>query len=272
MKYKGFIKNKFCQFTKNIPISIEEKIGRNIYKVNNHPLGIIKNKMINFFKDDNIIKSKYSSNANFSVFEDFHPKVSLEQNFYNLLVEKNHEVVSPKNTYYWDENNVLRTHMTAHDFELIKSGEQAFISIGDVYRRDSIDSTHYPVFHQIDGVRVFDGENITTDYTIQELKFVLEALNKYLFGDVRFRWIEAYFPFTDPSYELEIFFNDKWLEVLGCGILRDPIIDNAGLDSKKSKAWAFGIGIERLAMILFDIKDIRTFWSKDERFLMQSKI
>jgi phenylalanyl-tRNA synthetase alpha chain len=96
-------------------------------------------------------------------------------------------------------------------------------------------------------------------------------LYRHLFGDVQFRWVDAYFPFTEPSFELEIFFNGNWLEVLGCGILRDKIIDNTGLDSKKQVAWAFGIGLERLAMILFDIKDIRLFWTQDRRFLNQFK-
>jgi phenylalanyl-tRNA synthetase alpha chain len=97
----------------------------------------------------------------------------------------------------------------------------------------------------------------------------LENLNKHLFGDVKFRWVDAYFPFTEPSNELEIFFNEDWLEVLGCGLLREGILKNAGLDPDKYIAWAFGIGLERLAMKLFEIKDIRLFWTKDPRFLSQ---
>ena len=271
MKFKGFIKFNISCFTRNIPKNIEEKIGANIYKIKNHPMNILKNKIINFIESDNIIKSKNGEVVKFDIYQDFHPKVTLDQNFFNLLVDKDHEVVSPKNTYYWDENHVLRTHMTAHDFELLKEGRKSFISIGDVYRRDTIDSTHYPIFHQMDGVRMFEGENVTTQQVSEDLQFILESLNRHLFGDVKFRWVDAYFPFTEPSYELEIFFNGKWMEVLGCGILRDKIIDNAGLDSKKMKAWAFGIGLERLAMRLFDIKDIRLFWTKDERFLNQFK-
>jgi phenylalanyl-tRNA synthetase alpha chain len=83
--------------------------------------------------------------------------------------------------------------------------------------------------------------------------------------------VDAYFPFTEPSFELEIYFNGNWLEVLGCGILRDKIINNCGIQSNDNIAWAFGIGLERLAMVLFDIKDIRLFWTKDKRFLNQFK-
>jgi phenylalanyl-tRNA synthetase alpha chain len=81
------------------------------------------------------------------------------------------------------------------------------------------------------------------------------------------RWVDAYFPFTDPSLELEILYNGKWLEVLGCGVIQQKILDSSGLQGRVG--WAFGLGLERLAMVLFDIPDIRLFWSKDERFLSQ---
>jgi phenylalanyl-tRNA synthetase alpha chain len=85
------------------------------------------------------------------------------------------------------------------------------------------------------------------------------------------RWVDAYFPFTEPSLELEIFFNNNWLEVLGCGVLRDRVVEKSGKDSNQIKGWAFGIGLERLAMKLFNIPDIRLFWSNDDRFLKQFK-
>ena len=83
------------------------------------------------------------------------------------------------------------------------------------------------------------------------------------------RWVECTFPFTDPSIELEIFFNNNWLEVLGCGVLKDGVVEKSGKNSEKLKGWAFGIGLERLAMKLFSINDIRLFWSKEKRFLSQ---
>jgi phenylalanyl-tRNA synthetase alpha chain len=277
---KLFYKFQKLTFTiRNTSKPIEEKIGANIYKIPNHPLCILKNKIYQFFKNPNSLKSKIG-NPSFIIHEDFHPIVTAKENFYDLLVEKDNDTVSPKNTYYWDEDHVLRTHMTAHDVQLLRNGEKEFISIGDVYRRDSIDSTHYPIFHQMDGVRLFNKAELLTysgstadptQIAVDDLKYILEGLNGHLFGDVKFRWVDAYFPFTEPSYELEIFYNGAWLELLGCGILRDKIIDNSGLDSRKQIAWAFGMGLDRLAMKMFDIKDIRLFWTKDKRFSDQFK-
>jgi len=144
----------------------------------------------------------------------------------------------------------------------------------DFYRRDEIDSSHYPIFHQMEGVRMFSDEDfhgagVTTPE--QKLKFVeddlkngLEGMVRELFGDVEMRWGDDYFPFTDPSFELEIYFNDEWLEVLGCGVVHKDIVKAVGRGDQPG--WAFGLGLERLAMVLFSIPDIRLFWSKDDRF------
>lgn len=98
---------------------------------------------------------------------------------------------------------------------------------------------------------------------------MLTGLAKYLFGDVEIRWREDYFPFTEPSFELDVFFNGDWMEVLGCGVIHNDVMNNAGKGDQVG--WAFGMGLERLAMVLFDIPDIRLFWSKDERFISQFK-
>jgi len=142
-------------------------------------------------------------------------------------------------------------------------------------RRDEIDSSHYPVFHQMEGVKMFNEDELfgcdSDDDVIrlveQDLKKGLEGLAKELFGDVEMRWVDAYFPFTDPSYELEIFFGGEWLEVLGCGVIHREIVESSGRG--KQPGWAFGLGLERLAMVLFSIPDIRLFWSEDERFHSQ---
>lgn len=99
----------------------------------------------------------------------------------------------------------------------------------------------------------------------------MENLAKHLFGNVEAKWIDEFFPFTDPSLELEIFFNDEWVEVLGCGVILDGVMLNAGRDINKEVGWAFGLGLERWAMKLFEIGDIRMFWSQDPRFLDQFK-
>lgn len=125
------------------------------------------------------------------------------------------------------------------------------------------------------GVRLFEeaewkaaGKDATT-HCADELKSTLEGLAKHLFGEVQIRWVDAYFPFTEPSFEMEIYFNGQWMEVLGCGVMQQQILDGAGGVGKR--AWAFGLGLERLAMVLFNIPDIRLFWTADERFTKQFK-
>ncbi|CAG9813276.1 unnamed protein product [Phaedon cochleariae] len=189
--------------------------------------------------------------------------------------------------------------MTAHQSELIQAGLNNFLMIGDVYRRDEIDRTHYPVFHQVDVVRlktreeifinnenlhIFEEGNNTSftgdqekqsHHTLEavklmeyELKGTLVELAKCLFGeDVKYQWVDAYFPFTLPSWELEIFHDNDWMELLGCGIMHQKILSNVGVTDKIG--WAFGLGLERIAMCLYKIPDIRLFWSKDSGFLNQ---
>ncbi|CAM9471763.1 unnamed protein product [Discosporangium mesarthrocarpum] len=127
----------------------------------------------------------------------------------------------------------------------------------------------------MEGVRVFRDEEISSDTDAtrkvatarQDLKNGLEGLARHLFGDVEMRWVDAYFPFTTASTELEILFRGEWMEVLGCGVIEDKVMKNAGRQGEVG--WAFGLGLERLAMVLFSIPDIRLFWSDDERFINQ---
>jgi phenylalanyl-tRNA synthetase alpha chain len=192
----------------------------------------------------------------------------LESCFDDLRVGKDHVSRKPSDTYYLNENTVLRTHTSAHQTHFISSGIKAFLCTGDVYRRDEIDSSHYPIFHQMEGVRIFDDNDFPKGISIidskkiieDDLKNILTGLAKHLFGNVEMRWRNDYFPFTEPSFELEILFNGDWLEVLGCGVIHDEVMNNSGKPNKYG--WAFGLGLERLAMILFDIPDIRLFWSK----------
>jgi phenylalanyl-tRNA synthetase alpha chain len=150
---------------------------------------------------------------------------------------------------------------------LLKARRDPFLVIGDVYRRDAIDRTHYPVFHQCEGVKVFPPGTPVAEVE-KDLKMQLERLCRSLFGaEAEMRWVDAYFPFTEPSFELEVFFDGKWLECLGCGVIHRDVLKNAGRGNEVG--WAFGLGLERLAMVLFGIPDIRLFWSSDARFLKQ---
>jgi len=254
----------------NVPPSIAARVGTNLHLEPNHPLNTIKNIIEGFWQ-------KRSLSLDFVMKSGLHPVVTTEDNFDALLIQPDHVSRSKSDTYYLDKNTVLRTHTSAHQTTLLKSGIDRFLVTGDVYRRDEIDSSHYPIFHQMDGVKMFtETELLEAGATTpsekisiveQDLKSALEELARELFGDVKMRWVDAYFPFTDPSYELEIYFNDEWLEVLGCGVVHRDIVKAVGREDRVG--WAFGLGLERLAMVLFSIPDIRLFWSKDERFHSQ---
>jgi phenylalanyl-tRNA synthetase alpha chain len=239
-------RSNFC----NIPVSIDKKISKDLYKQIDHPIYIICK-----------ILKKYFSEKKYIVFEDLPKYVSTKNNFDDLLIPKNHCTRNKTDTYYLNESTVLRTHMTSHSAELL-SEHDSFITIGDVYRKDEIDKCHYPIFHQLDGVQKVP---IGTD-PVQLLKSELSSLVEYLFPKCEYRFNSDYFPFTNPSYEVEVFYNGKWLEILGCGIFHKEITKNMDHDYI-----AFGLGIDRLAMIFFEIPDIRLFWSDSEKFLTQFK-
>ncbi|CAI7781142.1 unnamed protein product [Closterium sp. NIES-54] len=253
--------------TNNVPDTIFAKIGARLHTRADHPLSIIRSEIHQYFD------SAYDNS--FLKFDHLAPIVATSSNFDDLLIPTDHVSRSYNDTYYIDGSTVLRTHTSAHQAQLLRDGHTHFLVTGDVYRRDAIDATHYPVFHQMEGFRVFSPTELAaaggdpTEFVAAQLKQALEGLARHLFGDVEMRWVDTYFPFTNPSFELEIFFQGQWLEVLGCGVTEQQILDNCGLAG--SKAWAFGLGLERLAMVLFDIPDIRLFWSNDDRFLTQFK-
>lgn len=282
----------------NITEKICSFLGRNIYLQPDHPLSLVRQRIVNY-----IYKAFVNRKGNplFSVHENLSPIVSIQQNFETLLIPKDHPSRQKSDCYYINKDYLLRAHMTAFQSELMKSGFNDFLMIGDVYRRDEIDRTHYPVFHQIDAVRLrsktqlfhndedlnlFETGNNTaftgsqekqTCHSLEavklmeyELKNTLIGLARELFGkDIKYRWIDTYFPFTQPSWELEVFYNDNWLELLGCGIMKQSILTNSGVFDKVG--WAFGLGLERIAMFLYKIPDIRLFWSTDSGFLNQFK-
>lgn len=238
-------------FKSNITDGIRDRMNRNLHNTVNHPLEIIKRIIYDYF------------GASYKRFDNLNPTVKIEENFDKLLIPKDHPARATSDTYYVDENRVLRTHTSAHQNELMEQGHKQFLVTGDVYRKDEIDSSHYPVFHQMEGVRVLEnGEDAE-----QELLKTLTGLVSHLFPGHEYRVKDDYFPFTDPSIEIEVKFGEDWLEILGGGVVQKQILANCGLEGKS--AWAFGLGLERLAMILFKIPDIRYFWTSDSRFIKQ---
>lgn len=292
---KTYITDNFT----NIPRNIVNRLNSpKLFLNNSHPIGILSN----------LITEQFPA---FRVFNQLSPIVPVRENFDALLFPPDHPGRLPTDTYYINKDYVLRTHNTAHDSQILKQYNpnntrmdlQKFFVIGDVYRRDEIDSSHYPAFHQLDAVKVFnDAEEArkTTshqssisnddkdllDESLEEVQPFHQDSIEYLrdvTNDLRFslnkmvsgvlsnnfpvRWVKTTFPFTSPSWEMEVYYEDKWLEICGCGILKQEILDSAGLKGKIG--WAFGLGLERLAMPLFQIPDIRLFWSTDERFSQQ---
>ncbi len=240
----------------NVPLHIVNRIlspKPKLYQTPPHPLHTIKKRIEDFF-------------PSFDAKDSLSPVVSTQANFDSLLIPPDHVSRSRSDTYYVNDMTCLRTHTSAHQSQLLKEGYTQFLCTGDVYRRDDIDKSHYPIFHQMEGVKVFES-NVSDNEILEDLKSHLERLAQHLFGPVECRWVDEYFPFTHPSLELEIWYQDDWLEVLGCGVMQPKILNEAGLVGKKG--WAFGLGLERLAMVLFQIPDIRLFWSEDERFWNQ---
>lgn len=238
----------------NIPPSIMAKVGQNLHLRKDHPICTMKNLVARQF-------------TGFELMDDISPLCSVEDNFDSLLIPQDHSSRNSSDTYYATPTTVLRTHTSAHQVEALKSGRRQFLIAGDVYRKDEIDATHYPVFHQIEGVKIMDGsthKDVVIEDMMRHINKALWALfpNMDASGPL---WKPDYFPFTNPSWEVSV--GD--LEVLGCGVIQPKVLANASLEGVTG--WAFGMGLERLAMRMFSVPDIRLFWSQDERFTSQFK-
>ena len=284
----------------NVTPYIENLVGRGLHRAEAHPLGIIKAKIEEYFQG--------LDGPAFEIVDDLDPLVQAQACFDDLLIPKDHPGRLPSDTYYVSRPGgrevsastdvLLRTHTSAHQSQLLRDGKEAFLCTGDVYRRDEIDASHFPAFHQMEGVKLFPPADVGGAMTREEwlaspgceliakdLKKTLEGLCDHLFGDCEKRWIDEcaagvaranaallrpichtsfattstttasrYFPFTEPSFELEIYYNGDWMEVLGCGVIHSGVLENVGLSDRHG--WAFGLGLERLAMVLFSIPDV----------------
>ena len=251
----------------NITPSIVSKTFLRLHTQPSHPLSILRT----------LIEAHFPDYAHLSSLS---PIVSPFKNFDELSFPKDHPGRSITDSYYINKDLMLRTHTSAHEVEVFGRGETKWLLTADVYRRDEIDGSHYPVFHQMEGARLFSADasgmkeveednarlsrhlsrsdiiiedipNITPSNPCQishdpqhselvavNLKLALNNLILALFGGasgasstnpLRVRWIEAYFPFTSPSFEVEVFFRGKWLEILGSGVVRQATLDTASL-------------------------------------------
>lgn len=204
--------------------------------------------------------------------------VGLHETFDLFNFAPDHPARRPSDTYFVTEDRILRTHTTVLWYyylgrpeirqRLEREGEIGALSHGKVYRKDEIDARHFPVFHQIDGLYLCskDKKNVGR----QDLVDVLVRMAKAVFGEgIEWRVNDDKFPYTDPSVEMEIMFRGKWMEILGAGVVLPAVLKNLGVDPDKYNGWAFGPGIERLAMIAKGIQDIRILWSQDQRITAQ---
>jgi len=198
------------------------------------------------------------------------PEIESEEfNFEMLNIKKSHPARQMHDTFYVEnKSNVLRTHTSPVQIRsMLKSKPPlAFTSAGKVYRKDD-DATHLPMFHQVEGIYV--DENVT----FANLKDLIHQILHNLFGkDVEIRFRPSYFPFTEPSAEVDILSeNGKWLEILGCGIVNPLVLNNCNIDSEKYSGLAFGLGVERIAMLQYGVNDIRDFYKSNLDFLSQFK-
>ncbi|MBL1210591.1 phenylalanine--tRNA ligase subunit alpha [Geminocystis sp. GBBB08] len=193
----------------------------------------------------------------------------IESDYYNftaLNTPEDHPARDMQDTFYFEDGSLLRTHTSSVQIRYMENNEPPLriIAPGRVYRRDTVDATHSAVFHQIEILAIDKG------LTFSDLKGTIKEFLRQIFGDdlpTLFR--ASYFPFTEPSAEVDVQWQGKWLEVLGCGMVDPNVLKAVGYDPEVYSGFAAGLGVERFAMILHKIDDIRRLYNSDLRFLQQ---
>ncbi len=234
-----------------------------------HPISIVKNKIIDIF-----------SRVGFNVSEG--PEIEDDwHNFTALNLPEHHPARDMQDTFFVQTNPdiLLRTHTSSVQVRYMENNTPPIrtISPGRVFRNEAISARSHCVFHQVEGLY------IDTDVSFADLKQTLLYFTKELFGKSKIRLRPSYFPFTEPSAEVDIYWGlnseadyritkgTGWLEIMGCGMVDPNVLKNCGIDTSVYSGYAFGMGIERIAMLLYQIEDIRMFYENDIRFLEQFK-
>ncbi|OGS94827.1 MAG: phenylalanine--tRNA ligase subunit alpha [Gallionellales bacterium RIFCSPLOWO2_12_FULL_57_18] len=193
----------------------------------------------------------------------------IERDFYNftaLNIPENHPARAMHDTFYIDPQHVLRTHTSPVQVRYMEANQPPLkiISSGRVYRVDS-DATHSPMFHQVEGLWVDE------EISFANLKGVVQDFLQRFFerDDLQVRFRPSFFPFTEPSAEMDMSWNGGWLEIGGCGMVHPNVLKHVNIDSEKYLGFAFGLGVERLAMLRYGVNDLRQFYESDLRFLKQ---
>jgi phenylalanyl-tRNA synthetase alpha chain len=234
-----------------------------------HPISIVRNKIIDIFK-----RIGFTISDGPEIEDDWH-------NFTALNLPEYHPARDMQDTFFIekDPDMLLRTHTSSVQVRYMESHRPPIrtISPGRVFRNEDISARSHCIFHQVEGLY------IDTDVSFADLKQTLLYFTKEMFGKSKIRLRPSYFPFTEPSAEVDIYWGLEtetdhritkgtgWLEIMGCGMVDPNVLSNTGIDSEVYTGYAFGMGIERIAMLLYQIPDIRMFYENDIRFLEQFK-
>jgi phenylalanyl-tRNA synthetase alpha chain len=228
--------------------------GRGLSRGGRHPVSRTAARVERIFRN-----AGFGVRSGPEIEDDFH-------NFTALNIPENHPARAMHDTFYFPGGNLLRTHTSPVQIRsMVEEGVPIrIIAPGRVYRCDS-DQTHTPMFHQVEGLVVDRG------ISFANLKAVLHQFVENFFErDAELRFRASFFPFTEPSAEVDVLWSEgKWLEILGCGMVHPNVLQNAGIDPQEFTGYAFGMGIERLAMLRYGVTDLRTFFENDLRFLRQ---
>ncbi|MCZ6802702.1 MAG: phenylalanine--tRNA ligase subunit alpha [Proteobacteria bacterium] len=227
--------------------------GRGFKRAGLHPITLTLQRIESLFQ-----QIGFDVVAGPEVEDDYH-------NFEALNIPAHHPARAMHDTFYFPDGRLLRTHTSSVQIRIMQNDEPPFrfIAPGRVYRCDS-DMTHTPMFHQVEGLIVDE------TVTFAELKgLLIDFLEIFFEKELETRFRPSYFPFTEPSAEVDIMGERGWLEVLGCGMVHPNVLTNVGIDPEKYTGLAFGMGVERLAMLYYGVDDLRLFFDNDLRFLEQ---
>jgi phenylalanyl-tRNA synthetase alpha chain len=253
----------------NIKIDDPSRTAFSVETGNRHPLSIVKNRIIDIFT-----QIGFSISEGPEIEDDWH-------NFTALNLPKHHPARDMQDTFFIQTNPdiLLRTHTSSVQVRHMENNQPPIrtISPGRVFRNEAISSRSHCIFHQIEGLY------IAKDVSFADLKQTLKYFTEALFGNSKIRLRPSYFPFTEPSAEVDIYWGldtetdyritkgTGWLEIMGCGMVDPNVLKNCDIDPEEYSGFAFGMGIERIAMLLYQVSDIRLFFENDVRFLKQFK-
>ena len=192
----------------------------------------------------------------------------IETDYYNfsaLNIPEHHPARDMQDTFYLGDGRLLRTHTSPVQIRYLETNPPPVrvIAPGRVYRRDAVDATHSPVFHQVEVLAIDEGLDFT------HLRGTVTTFLQRFFGDLPVRFRASYFPFTEPSAEVDVQWRGRWLEVMGCGMVDPAVLTGMGLDPERWSGFAAGLGVERFCMVRHGIDDIRRLYTSDQRFLDQ---